>query len=100
MKLIKVNTFQQTYNKNQQLQFGFNQISFLNYDPNGPVRINSDIILQPAIVGANGLPYPTFQTIALNVGEVAGDRVIWDLDFGVSITGKLLVIWTEYEKNQ
>lgn len=95
MKLIRVNTFQQTFNTNLELQYAFNQIEFLNYDPFNPVRINNDIILQPAIVVA-GKPYPTFQTIALNIGEVASDRVVFALDFAGSTTAKLLVIWTEY----
>lgn len=99
MRLIKTNIMQQTFSTNIELNYPFNQIIFINYDIVKPVRISSDIILQPAIV-SGGIAYPTTYTIALNVGEVANDRVIITLDFDKSTTAKLVVQWTEYSENQ
>jgi len=71
----------------------FNQVLFLNYDAVNSVIVNLQPI-PPAIV-MGGYTYPTTLTIALNVGEE--NRSDFSIDFGGSATGKLHVIYTQYQ---
>ena len=74
----------------------FNQVLFLNYDTVNSVFVNLQPVPPAQVVGGN--TYPTTLTISLNVGEE--NRSDFSIDFGGSATGKLHVIYTQYEGAQ
>jgi hypothetical protein len=94
MELIRVLTFFETHNANQQRwKRPFNQVAFFNYDQVNTVTVN-DFIIPVAQVAPNGV-IPGQFILTLNVGEIN------DSTFKISfvnggISNYLVIVYTQY----
>ena len=74
----------------------FNQATFINYDTNSQVIINTNIIIPPAAVNVTtGNVYPTVFQISLNTEEINDEY--YTFDFQGSSSANLQVIYTWYK---
>jgi hypothetical protein len=88
----------ETVNSNQgSWKQPFNQATFMNYDINAGVQINTDIYVPKATQDPVTLEiYPTNFEISLNVNEVNDTN--YNFNFFGSTTAKLVIVHTEYNE--
>lgn len=94
MKLQSVTTNSYPGSNTVSWKESFNQVLFLNYDPNDSLWVNQ-IEIKPAITDTvSGEIYPTKFAISLNAGEVNYTRFI--VDVKGSTTGSFNIVYTLY----
>lgn len=94
----RVTTYTETVNVDTtSWKLEFNQATFINYDVNAQVNVNSDIVIPPALTDpVTGFVYPTFLEISLHVGEVNDQN--FNFTFNGSTTANLVIVHTEYNE--